>query len=157
MLEDWGILRVLNVSHFCCPVTRLQGSQWPCVPPSRQGSILLAALVRPPGIIVAIGLMRGRVTPNGTPWRLLGRRNGRKNFFCGGPKTPISELGGEIIAGVCTLRYTIANFHDPPPSQFANGCLPTPGAARGTEQVVRRLPHSPDQVARCWAVSSSTS
>ena len=63
VLEDWGVLLVLKASHFSCPLTRLQGSQRPCVPPSRQGSILLAALVRPPGIIVAIGLMHRRVTP----------------------------------------------------------------------------------------------
>jgi hypothetical protein len=60
-----------------------QGSQRPCVPPSRRGSFLLAAVVRPPGIIVAIGLMHRCVTPESTPWRLIGRRNGRKTFFCG--------------------------------------------------------------------------
>jgi hypothetical protein len=74
VLEDWGVLPVLKVSHFSCPVARLRGSQRPCVPPSRQGSILLATLGHSPGIIVAIGQIRRRVTPKSTPRRLILRR-----------------------------------------------------------------------------------
>jgi len=36
--------------------------------------ILLAVLARPPGIIVAIGLMRRYVTPKSRPWRLIHRQ-----------------------------------------------------------------------------------
>ena len=94
MLEDWGVLPVLKASHFCCPDPRLQGTQRPCSPPSRQGSILLSALVRPPGIIVAIGLTRRGVRPKRATWPLIVRRNGRKNYFCGvsvDPESPIID------------------------------------------------------------------
>jgi len=48
---------VLKEYPFGYPTTRLKVSRWPCVPAWRQGSVLIAALVRPPGIIVAMTLV----------------------------------------------------------------------------------------------------
>ena len=93
--------------------------------------------MRTPGIIVAIGLMRRRVTPKGTPWQLIGTSNGRKSFLCGGPKPPISEIGGENIAGVCTPRHTRANFYDPPPTiRELTSASPSKGE-RGSQYILR--------------------
>ena len=71
--------------------------------------------MRPPGIIVAIGLMRRRITPKSTPWRLIARSKSRKNYFCGVSEDPVSP---KLDANGCwvldRLRSWLRLWHKAP-------------------------------------------
>jgi hypothetical protein len=103
---------------FASPATHLKGSQRPRFPSWRQGSVLVVALVHPPGIIVAITLMRRCVTPKSTPWRLISRRHRHQNYPCGASKDSESpKLGADFSRGCAypVIAHTFLMTHPPPP------------------------------------------
>ena len=95
---------------FASPATHLQGSQRPCVPAWRQDSALTAALGRLPGIIVAISLMRRRVTPRSTPRRLKNRRHRHRNHSCDASKDSESPKSGADFSRGCALPMIARTF-----------------------------------------------
>jgi hypothetical protein len=117
VLEGLCVLRVLTEYPFGCPAT----SPVALCSYLGQGSILIAALVRPPGIIVAITLMSRCVTPKSTTWSLIGRRNDRKNYVCGVSKGLGSpKLDAEFSQGYADETISLSILKTYPHPRFAN-------------------------------------
>ena len=143
---------------FGSPAAHLKGSRRPyLVPTRRQGSVLIVALVRLPGIIVAIGLMRSCVTPKSGPWRLItDRRNShRSNRLVSGVDWRTSENAVHAKFAEIPIPRTPVNrgqeSKEGPVTQRKQVCCPTTAAYQSLILVI--LPAGPLQNVRDSSVS----